>query len=103
LIGEAAMGCFGLLVCQRKRSGAVGKKITSKEVRRRERNLTAKLDAKNLADLEQRRPDVVECIQGLLDIGHDPHRIGYVVRRDNPQMWVESKFAESVARALIAG
>jgi hypothetical protein len=61
------------------------------------------LDAKNLADLEERRPDVVERIRALLDVGHTARKVGRVIRRDNPQMWVESKFAESVARALLDG
>jgi hypothetical protein len=78
-------------------------KITAKEIKRRERELTAVLDAKNLADLDDRRPDVVARIEALLDVGHTPTNIGRVIRRDNPQMWVESKFAESVARALLAG
>lgn len=75
-------------------------KITKKEIKRRERDLTAVLDAKNLIDLEERRPDVVERIRALIAVGHTASDIGRVVRRDNPQMWVESKFAESVARAL---
>jgi hypothetical protein len=79
------------------------KKITPKEIRRREEDLTAVLDAKNLTDLEERRPDVVKRIRALLDVGYTAKRVGRVIRRDNPQMWVESKFAESVARALIAG
>ena len=78
-------------------------KITAKEIRRREADLTAVLDAKNLVDLEDRRPDVVAKILALIEVGHSPDRVGYVIRRCNPQMWVESKFAESVARALIAG
>jgi len=77
-------------------------KITAKEIQRREKDLTAVLDAKNLIDLEERRPDVVERIRALLEVGHTSKRIGRIIRRDNPQMWVESKFAESVARALIA-
>jgi hypothetical protein len=76
-------------------------KVKAKEIRRREANLTAVLDAKNLVDLEDRRPDVVKHIQALLDVGHTSIDVGRVIRRDNPQMWVESKFAESVARALI--
>jgi hypothetical protein len=79
----------------------MGKKITEKEIRRREDDLTAVLDAKNLADLGERRPDVVKRIQALLDVGHTAKKVGRVIRRDNPQMWVESKFAESVARALL--
>lgn len=78
-------------------------KITAKELRRREADLTAVLDAKNLVDLEDRRPDVVERIKALVEVGYTARRVGQVIRRDNPQMWVESKFAESVARALIAG
>lgn len=77
-------------------------KIKAKEIKKREANLTAVLDAKNLVDLEDRRPDVVRCIRELLDIGHTARKVGRIIRRDNPQMWVESKFAESVARALIA-
>lgn len=47
----------------------------------------------------RRRPEVVARILAL-----SPDLIGYVIRRRyNPQMWVESKFAESVARALAAG
>jgi hypothetical protein len=78
-------------------------KITAKELRRREADLTAVLDAKNLIDLEDRRPDVVERIKALVEVGYTAQALGRVIRRDNPQMWVESKFAESVARALIAG
>jgi hypothetical protein len=77
-------------------------KITAKEIRRRETDLTAVLDAKNLIDLRDRRPDVVEAIRALLDVGYTAQDVGRVIRRDNPQMWVESKFAESVARALLA-
>jgi hypothetical protein len=77
-------------------------KITAKEIKRREADLTAVLDAKNLVDLEERRPDVVERIRALLEVGRNENDIGRVIRRDNPQMWVESKFAESVARALLA-
>ncbi len=76
-------------------------KITAKEIKRREAALTAVLDAKNLADLRDRRPDVVIRIEALLAIGYNAIDIGRVIRRDNPQMWVESKFAESVARALL--
>lgn len=79
----------------------MSKKITPKEIKRREADLTAILDAKNLVDLEERRPDVVKRIQALLDVGRTAIDIGRVIRRDNPQMWVESKFAESVARALL--
>lgn len=75
-------------------------KITAKELRRREDDLTAVLDAKNLVDLEDRRPDVVERIKALVEVGYTARDVGRVIRRDNPQMWVESKFAESVARAL---
>jgi hypothetical protein len=77
------------------------KKITAKEVERREAKLTAVLDAKNLADLTNRQPEVAKCIQALLEVGYTPPDVGWIIRRDNPQMWVESKFAESVARALI--
>lgn len=73
------------------------------EIKQREDDLTAVLDAKNLIDLEERRPDVVEKIKALLEVSHSVKKIGRVIRRDNPQMWVESKFAESIARALIAG
>lgn len=75
-------------------------KITAKEIRIREAELTAVLDAKNLADLQDRRPDVVSRIEALLEVGYTARKIGQVIRRDNPQMWVESKYAESVARAL---
>lgn len=78
-------------------------KITAKELRRREDDLTAVLDAKNLVDLEDRRPDVIERIKALVEVGYTARDVGRVIRRDNPQMWVESKVAESVARALIAG
>jgi hypothetical protein len=77
-------------------------KITAKEIKRREAELTAVLDAKNLIDLRDRRPDVVEAIRALLEVGYTAQSVGRVIRRDNPQMWVESKFAESVARALLA-
>lgn len=78
-------------------------KITAKEIKRREADLTAVLDAKNLVDLQDRRPDVVKRIGALLEVGYTSRDVGRVIRRDNPQMWVESKFAESVARALITG
>lgn len=77
------------------------KNIKAKEIKRLEADLTAVLDTKNLADLEDRRPDVVKRIRALVEVGHTAARIGRVIRRDNPQMWVESKFAESVVRALI--
>lgn len=73
------------------------------EIKRREADLTAVYDFKNLADLEERRPDVISRVKALIEIGYSVKDIGRVIRRDNPQMWVESKFAESVARALIAG
>ena len=76
-------------------------KFKKAEIKRREDNLTAVLDAKNLTDLEERRPDVVEKIKALLEVGHTVKMIGKVIRRDNPQMWIESKFAESVARGLL--
>lgn len=72
------------------------------EIERREDNLTAVYDAKNLVDLEERRPDVISRVKALIEIGYSVKDIGRVIRRDNPQMWVESKFAESVARALLA-
>lgn len=71
------------------------------EIERREDNLTAVYDAKNLVDLEERRPDVINRVKALIEIGYSVKDIGRVIRRDNPQMWIESKFAESVARALI--
>lgn len=77
-------------------------KVTWKEIRQREAELTAVLDAKNLVDLEERRPEVVSKISALIEVGHTSQMIGRVIRRDNMQMWVESKFAESVARALIS-
>ena len=76
-------------------------KFKKSEIKRRENNLTVVLDAKNLTDLEERRPDVVEKIKALLEVGHSVQMIGKVIRRDNPQMWIESKFAESVARGLL--
>lgn len=79
-------------------------KITT-EIKILEANLTAEFDAKNLIDLEERRPIVVKRIRALLEVGHSPQMIGRVIRdpiKGNPQMWVESKFAESVARALLA-
>lgn len=75
--------------------------FTIQEIERREAELTAVLDAKNLADLERRQPEVAIAIRALLDVGHTPTKIGDVIRRANPQMWVESKYAESVARAII--
>lgn len=75
--------------------------FTPQEIERREAELTAVLDAKNLADLERRQPEVAIAIRALLDVGHTPGRIGDVIRLANPQMWVESKYAESVARAII--
>lgn len=80
----------------------INREFSRKEIKRREAGLTAVLDAKNLKDLEDRRPDVVERIKALLEIGYTEKDVGRVIRRDNPQMWVESKFAESVARALIS-
>ncbi len=76
-------------------------KFKKAEIKRREDDLTAVLDAKNLTDLEERRPDVVAKIRALLEVGYDDKKIGKVIRRDNPQMWIESKFAESVARGLL--
>lgn len=74
--------------------------FTRDEIRQREQDLTAVLDQKNLVDLEERRPEIVEKIKALLEVGHNSITIGKIIRRDNPQMWIESKFAESVARAL---
>jgi hypothetical protein len=73
-----------------------------KEVEQREADLIAVLDAKNLADLRERQPEVEKKIRALVAIGHSAVRIGQVIRNSNPQMWVESKFAESVARAIWA-
>lgn len=75
---------------------------TKSEIKNREAALIAALDAKNLIDFEERRPDVTEKIKALVEVGHTAADIGRIIRRDNPQMWVESKFAESVARAIIA-
>jgi hypothetical protein len=77
-------------------------KFKEDEIKQREDDLTAVLDAKNLTDLEERRPEVVEKIKALLEVGRSPEMIGKVIRRDNPQMWIESKFAESVARGLLS-
>lgn len=65
------------------------------------RQLTAVLDARNLIDLEDRRPDVVKIIRDLIAGGATVKEVGKGIRDPNPQMWVESKYAESVARALI--
>jgi hypothetical protein len=78
------------------------KEFTKREIKQREDDLTAVLDAKNLVDLENRQPQIVECIRALLKVGHSASKVGRVIRGPNPQMWVESKFAESVARALLA-
>jgi hypothetical protein len=76
-------------------------KFSKKEIRSREDDLNLVMDAKNLADLEERRPEVVRKISALLEVGHTAEQVGQVIRRRNPQQWIESKFAESVARALI--
>ncbi len=75
---------------------------TEEEIRRREDDLTATLDAENLEKMSDKRPDIVAKIRSLLEVGHTPKEVGKVIRRDNPQMWPESKFAESVARAMKA-
>ena len=72
------------------------------EIERREAKLTSVLDAKNLVDLGNRQPEVVDRIRDLIEIGHTPSQIEWAVRRDNQHMWVESQFAKSVARALKA-
>jgi hypothetical protein len=80
-------------------------KITAKEIRRREKKLILSFDVKNLIDLQNRQPEIVERIRALLEVGHSASAVGRVIRdptQGNPQMWVESKFAESVARALLA-
>jgi hypothetical protein len=77
-------------------------KVNVEEIKRRQDALTDTLDAKNLADLQERQPDIVKAIRDLIEVGFDSAEIGRLIRRNNPQMWVESKFAESVARALIA-
>jgi hypothetical protein len=46
-------------------------KVKAKEIRQREADLIAVLDAQNLVNLEERRPDVVERIRALLEVGHD--------------------------------
>lgn len=76
--------------------------FTAEEIERREDDLTAVLDAKNLIDLENRQPEIVKRIRALLEVGHSASKVGRVIRKPNPQMWVESMFAESVARALLA-
>jgi hypothetical protein len=75
--------------------------MKKREIKERYKRLTSTLDQKNLVDLRDRRPDIVEAIQDLIDADQQPSQIGRHIRRDNPQMWVESKFAESVARALL--
>ncbi len=68
------------------------------------RRLISVLDARNLIDLEERRPDVVKIIRKLVEEGATAKEVGKEIRdpiEGNPQMWVESKYAESVARALI--
>lgn len=65
------------------------------------RRLTSVLDARNLIDLEERRPDVVAIIRDLVGDGATVKEVGKAIRGPNPQMWVESKYAESVARALL--
>lgn len=76
--------------------------FTPAEIERREAELTAVLDIKNLADLERKQPEIVIKIRALLDVGHTVEQLGRVILRSNPQMWVESKYAESVARAILA-
>lgn len=79
--------------------------FTLAEIEQRERDLIATLDAKNLIDLQERRPNLVKKIRALLEVGLTYKEIGRVIRdpeNGNPQMWVESKFAESVARAILA-
>lgn len=73
-----------------------------KEIKQKERNLVLKYDRKNLETMRDRWPEVVLDIEALLEVGHTPQMIGKVIRDPNPQMWVESKFAESVARAILA-
>ena len=63
-------------------------------------DVTQESDAKNLVELGERRPEIVKKIRALLEVGYTPYLVGKAIRRDNPQMWVESKFAESAARAL---
>jgi len=67
-----------------------------------ETDLISALDAKNLVDLRERQPEIAACIERLTEAGYDAEEIGRLIRRYNPQMWVESKFAESCARALIS-
>ena len=78
------------------------KEFSEKEIARREADLIACVDAKNLGDLRNRQPDIVGKVEALLEVGHTVDMIGRVFRGPNPQMWVESKYVESVARALIA-
>jgi hypothetical protein len=63
----------------------MSEKITAKEIARREADLTSVLDAKNLIDLEERRPDVVERIRALLDVGHTARKVGRVMGRIKTQ------------------
>jgi hypothetical protein len=77
-------------------------KAKPKEIKRREDNLVSKLDVKNLKNLRDKEPEIVDAIRDLIEVGFDEAGIGRLIRRKNPQMWIESKFAESVARALIA-
>ena len=65
------------------------------------KRLNSVLDARNLIDLEERRGDMVDIIRELVDNGATDKEVGKEIRFSNPQMWVESKYAESVARALI--
>jgi hypothetical protein len=76
--------------------------FSQKEIKRREQKFTASLDAKTLRKLRDSQPEIVLRIEELLEVGHSVSDIGYVARRENPQMWAESKYAESLARALIA-
>lgn len=75
-------------------------KLSDGEIQTREADLIASLDAKNLVDLEERQPEIAAKIAALVEAGHTSKDIGRLIRRSNPQMWVESMYAESVARAL---
>lgn len=77
--------------------------FTEDEIQRREDDLNESLDVKNLANLEEKEPEIASRIRALIEVGHTPEMIGHIIRLNNPQMWVESKYAESVARAIARG
>ena len=76
------------------------KEFSEKEIARREADITNDADEEALRKMRDNRPQTVEKIAALLEVGRTPAYIGWLYRQANPHLWPQSKVYESVARAL---